>query len=179
MLPVWVLVFIFLHISSIVPCIKRTNFSILLFPCLFYIRFIFRPSNVLTVLKLKGRKATGLSNTNTNASPRFSEIVSVGGAGTLVSGGKKVGATGVQKKLQQKMSKNHQQASNNTQGAGDFKIGQVTSDLPLSPCLHMLHSYCLYQPQNPVSAFIHVFPLPFVPYSYEFTPSLAICYIIH
>lgn len=88
-----------------------------------------RPSNVLTVLKLKGKKATGLSNANTNASPRFSEIVSGGGgAGTLISGGKKVGATGVQKKLQQKMNKSNQPASNKTQGVGDFKIGQVEMD---------------------------------------------------
>jgi hypothetical protein len=85
---------------------------------------------VLTVLKLKGKKATGLSNANTNASPRFSEIVSGGGgAGTLISGGKKVGVTGVQKKLQQKINKSHQPASNKTQGTGDFKIGQVSSDL--------------------------------------------------
>jgi len=86
---------------------------------------------VLTVLKLKGKKGTGLSNTNITASPRFSEIVSGGGgASTLISGGKKTGVTGVQKKLQQKMNKGHQPASNKTQGAGDFKIGQVTSDLP-------------------------------------------------
>jgi len=92
---------------------------------------------VLTVLKMKGKKATGLSNTNVTASPRFSEIVSGGGGGagggTNISGGKKVGATGVQKKLQQKMNKSHQPASNNTQGVGDFKIGQVTSDLPIIP----------------------------------------------
>jgi hypothetical protein len=87
---------------------------------------------VLTVLKLKGKKGTGLSNTNITASPRFSEIVSGGGgAGTLISGGKKTGATGVQKKLQQKMNRGHQPASNNTKGVGDFKIGQVTSDLPI------------------------------------------------
>lgn len=88
---------------------------------------------MLTVLKMKGKKATGLSNTNIKESPRFSEIVSGGGAGTLISGGKKTGATGVQKKLQQKMNRSHQPASNNTQGVGDFKIGQVTSDLPIIP----------------------------------------------
>jgi hypothetical protein len=82
---------------------------------------------------MKGKKATGLSNTNTNASPRFSEIVNVGGAGPHIGGAKKTGATGVQKKLQQKMNKNPQPASNNTQGVGDFKIGQVTSELPIIP----------------------------------------------
>ena len=85
------------------------------------------------MLKLKGKKATGISNTNINASPRFSEIVSGGGPGTHVSGGKKVAATGVQKKLQQKMNRGNQPSSNNTQGVGDFKIGQVTSDLPIIP----------------------------------------------
>jgi hypothetical protein len=88
---------------------------------------------VLTVLKLKGKKATVLSNSNVSASHRFSEIVSGGGAGTHISGGKKTGATGVQKKLQQRMNRGHQPASNNTQGVGDFKIGQVTSDLPIIP----------------------------------------------
>lgn len=87
-----------------------------------------RPSNVLTVLKLKGKKATGLPNTNITASPRFSEIVSGGGPGTHISGGKKGGATGVQKKLQQKMNRGQQPSSNNTQGVGDFKIGQVEMD---------------------------------------------------
>ncbi|XP_069691328.1 pre-mRNA splicing regulator USH1G [Periplaneta americana] len=87
-----------------------------------------RPSNVLTILKLKGRKNTGFSNTNGNPSPRFSEIVSGGGAGTLIGAGKRTGVTGVQKKLQQKMNKAHQPATNNQQGAGDFKIGQVEMD---------------------------------------------------
>jgi len=82
---------------------------------------------------MKGKKATGLSNTNVTASPRFSEIVSGGGPGTHISGGKKGGATGVQKKLQQRMNKGNQPSSNNTQGVGDFKIGQVTSDLPITP----------------------------------------------
>jgi hypothetical protein len=80
---------------------------------------------VLTILKLKGKKNPGFSNTNGNPSPRFSEIVSGGGAGTLISGGKKLGVTGVQKKLIQKMNKTHLPAANNKQGAGDFKIGQV------------------------------------------------------
>jgi hypothetical protein len=80
---------------------------------------------------MKGKKATGFSNSNTNASPQFSEIVSGGGAGTQKSGGKKVGATGVQKKVLQRIIKGPQPASNNTQGVGDFKIGQVTSDLPI------------------------------------------------
>jgi hypothetical protein len=99
---------------------------------LFLILFTSRPSNVLTILKLKGKKGTGFSSTNGNASPRFSEIVSGGGAGTLISAGKRGGATGVQKKLQQKMNKTHQPATNNKQGVGegDFKIGQVTSGLP-------------------------------------------------
>jgi hypothetical protein len=81
---------------------------------------------MLTILKLKGKKNPGFSNTNGNPSPRFSEIVSGGGAGTLISGGKKLGVTGVQKKLIQKMNKTHLPAGNNKQGAGDFKIGQVT-----------------------------------------------------
>jgi len=88
---------------------------------------------VLTVLKMKGKKGTGLSNTNITASPNFSEIVSGGGPGTHVVGGKKIGATGVQKKLQQKMNKGNQPSSNKTQGVGDFKIGQVTSDFPITP----------------------------------------------
>jgi hypothetical protein len=94
------------------------------------ILFMFRPSNVLTILKLKGKKSVGLSSTNGNASPRFSEIVSGGGAGNVTSGGKKLGVTGVQKKLQQKMNKTHQPTANNKQGAGDFKIGQVFPGFP-------------------------------------------------
>ncbi|PSN49109.1 Usher syndrome type-1G protein [Blattella germanica] len=76
-----------------------------------------RPSNVLTILKLKGKKSTSTSNLNGNPSPRFSEIVSGGGgAGTLIGGGKRTGVTGVQKKLQQKMNKANQPTNNNHQG---------------------------------------------------------------
>ncbi|KDR06891.1 Usher syndrome type-1G protein homolog, partial [Zootermopsis nevadensis] len=87
-----------------------------------------RPSNILTILKLKGKMNSGHSNANVNPSPRFSEIVSGGGTGTVISGAKKLGATGVQKKLQQKMNKSQQPTTNNKQGAGDFKIGQVEMD---------------------------------------------------
>lgn len=75
---------------------------------------------------------SGHSNANVNPSPRFSEIVSGGGTGTVISGAKKLGATGVQKKLQQKMNKSQQPTTNNKQGAGDFKIGQVTGSFFLS-----------------------------------------------
>lgn len=90
---------------------------------------------MLTILKLKGKKTAGFSNTNGNPSPPFSEIVTGRGAG------KKLGVTGVQKKLQQKMNKTHQPTTNNKQGVGDFKIGQVISVLPT-----FVFSYfsCLY-----------------------------------
>ncbi|KAJ9583596.1 hypothetical protein L9F63_022069, partial [Diploptera punctata] len=83
-----------------------------------------RPSNVLTILKIK-KKHLSSTNPNSNSSPRFSEIVSGGGAGTLIAG-KRTGVTGVQKKLQQKMGKVQQ--INNQKNVGDFKIGQVEMD---------------------------------------------------
>jgi hypothetical protein len=96
---------------------------------------------VLTILKWRGKKNAGFSNTNGNPSPQFSEIVSGGGAGTVISEGKKLRATGVQKKLQQKMNKTHQPTTNNKQGAGDFKIGQVTT---VHPTFAFYYFSCLY-----------------------------------
>ena len=78
---------------------------------------------------LKRKKKAISSNPNSGTSPRFSEIVSGGGgAGTLISGGKRTGVTGVQKKLQQKMNKVYQ-PNNNQKNVGDFKIGQVNTFL--------------------------------------------------
>ena len=85
---------------------------------------------MLTILKMK-KKNISTSNPNSNPSPRFSEIVSGGGAGTLIGAGKRTGATGVQKKLQQKMNRVYQ-PNNNQNNVGDFKIGQVN--------LHMNHN---------------------------------------